>query len=686
MAARAGIRYRWWMPVVALALAACTSNMSPQSDSPSASGVPPTSMIPSGPGPSGQTATSVKFVRAQHQLPAPVEREVAVADGKQILIAGGLNSTGGSTNGVFSFSPATGHIARIGTMPQVFHDAAGELLGGKLVVFGGGSSTSVDTVQAFDPSTRKASVIGHLPMPLSDLTAAMIGKTVYLVGGYDGKTAQPTVWSTTNGTTFKKVATLPAGVRYAAVAAAGNELIVSGGMLQSGSETDRISQVDPSTGSVKTIGTLPVATAHAMAFTDNGTVYVAGGRDTVGNALTTVTAIDPSTGATTKAPALPIGLSDAAITQSSDGTATLLGGAAISTTSTVLQTKPITLQSLTPADKHPLELSTPFVHHLPASAAVRPFAGRLLMADRGNNRLLVLDPTGHVVWQYPSPSLPAPTLPFYFPDDAFWVHGGNAILVNEEENDVLTEIAYPSGKTLWTYGHPRVGGSSPGYVHQPDDLYPYPGGGLVVADAKNCRILFFNAAGSPSGQIGKTGDCTPGLPNTVGYPNGGTPLPDGNVLISEINGAHVSEMSANRKVLWSTPVPGLHVPSDPQPLTDGSFLVVDYSHPGAVIRFTSDGKALWTYRPTSGSGELDHPSLGAPLPNGLIAVNDDYNHRVVLIDPTTNQIVFQYGHTGVAGTGPGYLNTPDGLDLLLPGGITPLHVDFASNKVHQGRP
>jgi outer membrane protein assembly factor BamB len=290
------------------------------------------------------------------------------------------------------------------------------------------------------------------------------------------------------------------------------------------------------------------------------------------------------------------------------------------------------------------------------------------------------------VWQYPSPSLPAPTLPFYFPDDAFWVHGGNAILVNEEENNVLTEIAYPSGKTLWTYGHPRVGGSAVGYTHQPDDLYPYPGGGLVVADAKNCRILFFNPAGSPSGQVGKTGDCTPGLPATVGYPNGATPLPNGNLLVSEINGAHVSELTAKRTVKWSTPVPGLHTPSDPQPLSDGSYLVVDYAHPGAVIRFTSDGKALWTYRPTSGAGVLDHPSLGAPLPNGLVAVNDDYNHRVVLIDPTTNTIVFQYGHTGVAGGGPGYLNTPDGLDLLLPGGITPLHVDFASDTVHPGRP
>ena len=142
------------------------------------------------------------------------------------------------------------------------------------------------------------------------------------------------------------------------------------------------------------------------------------------------------------------------------------------------------------------------MQHLSPAAAQRPFAGKLLIADRGNNRLLVLNPSGNVTWTYPSPKLPAPPVPFYFPDDAFWVHGGHAILVNEEENDVLAEIAYPSGKTLWTYGHPRVGGSAPGYTHQPDDLYPYPGGGLVVADAKNCRVLFFDPAGHPSGQVG----------------------------------------------------------------------------------------------------------------------------------------------------------------------------------------
>jgi hypothetical protein len=39
---------------------------------------------------------------------------------------------------------------------------------------------------------------------------------------------------------------------------------------------------------------------------------------------------------------------------------------------------------------------------------------------------------------------------------------------------------------------------------------------------------------------------------------------------------------------------------------------------------------------------------------------------VIVVDPRTNRIVWQYGHTGVTGTGPGYLNNPDGVDLAPP--------------------
>jgi hypothetical protein len=83
---------------------------------------------------------------------------------------------------------------------------------------------------------------------------------------------------------------------------------------------------------------------------------------------------------------------------------------------------------------------------------------------------------------------------------------------------------------------------------------------------------------------------------------------------------------------------------------------------------------------------LQHPSLGAPLPNGLVAVCDDYGHRVVLIDPKTDRIVWQYGQRNRPGRRPGLLSYPDGLDLLLPGGVTPLHVDFANPNPVPGRP
>ena len=61
------------------------------------------------------------------------------------------------------------------------------------------------------------------------------------------------------------------------------------------------------------------------------------------------------------------------------------------------------------------------------------------------------------------------------------------------------------------------------------------------------------------------------------------------------------------------------------------------------------------------------------MPNGLIATNDDYRDRVVIIDPKTKKIVWQYGITGEPGTGPNHLHIPDGFDLLAPNGTTPTH-------------
>src|SRR5262249_31918673 len=99
-------------------------------------------------------------------------------------------------------------------------------------------------------------------------------------------------------------------------------------------------------------------------------------------------------------------------------------------------------------------------------------------------------------------------------------------------------------------------------------------------------------------------------------------------------------------------------------LGNGEILVADYSNPGHVLIMTTTGKVLFRYGPGAGGGALEYPSLAMMLPNHLIAVNDDFRDRVVLIDPRRHRIVWQYGLTDSPGIGPGLLHTPDGMDFL----------------------
>jgi hypothetical protein len=306
------------------------------------------------------------------------------------------------------------------------------------------------------------------------------------------------------------------------------------------------------------------------------------------------------------------------------------------------------------------------------AATTAPFTGRMLIADRGNNRLLVVDAAKRILWRYPSQGRPAPPGGFYFPDDAFFIHGGTGLISNQEDNETIVEVGFPSGHVLFQYGHPHVAGSRPGFLNQPDDAYLLKDGTITVADAQNCRILFIGADHNPQSQIGTSGNCTHDPPRSINYPNGDTPLANGNFLVSEVNGSYVDEFTRQGKLVWSTKLP-ISYPSDPQQLGPDLYMVADYAKPGGVYEFNRAGKILWSYHPKSGSAMLDHPSLAERLPNGLIGANDDYRHRVVVIDPKRKRIVWQYGHTDHSGRGAGYLKIPDGFDLLGPGNTTPTH-------------
>jgi len=291
-----------------------------------------------------------------------------------------------------------------------------------------------------------------------------------------------------------------------------------------------------------------------------------------------------------------------------------------------------------------------------------PIPGYLLIADRGNDRVLLVDSRKRILWRYPRPGVP-PAMPFHFDDDVFFGPRFDRIISNQEDQHTIQILSFPGGRLLWRYGHVDVSGSARGYLHTPDDAYLLPSGLVSVADAYNCRVLFISPAHRIVRHYGSSSTCTHDPPRYLGSVNGATPLPDGGTLVSEITGSWVDEIGPRGRLRWALHVP-VSYPSDPQPIGRGRILVADYTRPGQVLIVTRSGRVVWRYGPSSGPGELDHPSLAVPIAPGLIAVNDDYRDRVVLISIRTKRIVWQYGHTGIAGRTAGYLNTPDGLDLL----------------------
>ncbi|HJW23053.1 MAG TPA: PQQ-binding-like beta-propeller repeat protein [Candidatus Limnocylindrales bacterium] len=304
---------------------------------------------------------------------------------------------------------------------------------------------------------------------------------------------------------------------------------------------------------------------------------------------------------------------------------------------------------------------TPIVTPEPTAlvpSASNPYPNGVLIADRGNGRLIVLNSAGRIVWQFPvAGSFPRPT-PFNA-DDAFFTPDGKSITANDEGRHVIYRIDVATRKVVWSYGHLGVKGSAPGYLNTPDDAYGLPNGDIVVADINNCRILQIAPDKRIVRQWGKTGVCRTDAPVTYGYPNGDTPLPDGGLLVTQIHGARVERLSATGQVVWDIHVPIVY-PSDAQLDSSGNVIVAGFTNPGAVVCVTPGGTLVWRYAPTSGPGRLNHPSLAIPLGNGLVSINDDDRNRLVVLDTRTLKIVWQYGVTDRASAAAGSLSDPDG--------------------------
>jgi N-acetylneuraminic acid mutarotase len=269
----------------------------------------------------------LQVTRAGYRLPSAISREVVLARGQDLLIIGGITQALNTTGAIIQLNPVTGRAAPAGQLADPAHDAAGAVLGGRPYLFGGGDQAELAAVQALRRGGT-AAVAGQLPGPRSDTSSVTLGRTAYLVGGYSGASWVGTVLATTNGRAFRKVATLPLPVRYAAVAAAGNRIWVFGGLTPAGNSRV-IQQVNLATGQARVVGRMPAPISAATAVTLGGRIFIAGGQVTKGGgaliASRKVLAYDPAHRRVTTAGRLPVAVTNAAAAVIG-GTAFLVGG------------------------------------------------------------------------------------------------------------------------------------------------------------------------------------------------------------------------------------------------------------------------------------------------------------------------------------------------------------------------
>ncbi len=196
-----------------------------------------------------------------------------------------------------------------------------------------------------------------------------------------------------------------------------------------------------------------------------------------------------------------------------------------------------------------------------AASKLPGLPGYLMIADRGNDRILVVDPQHRVVFRYPGPGDRGR---LFYDDDTFVEPGGQSVISNEEDNHAIVQLGLGDRRLTVLFGHPGVPGSDATHVNTPDDAYMLPDGTFTVADASNCRILFISRHRVVR-SYGHAGVCRHDPPRYFGSVNGDTPVPGGGVLASEIEGNWIDEIGPDGRLRWAVQAP-VSYPSDPQPL------------------------------------------------------------------------------------------------------------------------
>ena len=330
-----------------------------------------------------------------------------------------------------------------------------------------------------------------------------------------------------------------------------------------------------------------------------------------------------------------------------------------------------------------------------------------LIADQFNNRVIEVDRTGKIVWQFglgPTDFSPASIIGT---NDAqrvgeLTLMAGTGTPGGQPEAPNCTNpsgcpdnrviLVDRHGNIVWQYGRFGVTGSGPDQLNVPVQNTWLPNRHVLITDQANERIIEVDVATKEIvWQYGTTGLSGNG-PNQLNNPNCAELLENGHILICDENNNRAIEVTRTKQIIWqygsgdpniNDPVSGVAFASR---LENGHTLITDSNH-ARIVEIDQNKNVVWEYFTCTGQacnlprGTGPLPTRAVRLRNGHTLISDQYNHRVIEVNHA-KQIVRTFGKLGSLGyntesVADGGLNSP--YDAKRIGDYTGLTPPFADD-------
>ena len=213
-------------------------------------------------------------------------------------------------------------------------------------------------------------------------------------------------------------------------------------------------------------------------------------------------------------------------------------------------------------------------------------------------------------------------------------------------------VVNQAGTIVWQYGQAGVTGSGPNQLNVPVFAIQLPNHNIAIVDQSNERVIVVD---KHTKKIVWQYGCP--TCNLLNNPNSAELLPNGHFLIADENNNRVIEVNRNHKIVWQY-TDHLSFAAFASRLPNGNTLITDSGH-ARIVEINPSKHVVFQYftdkQPGSNTAPL--PTNAVQLADGDISIADQFNNRALIIDPNKTT-EFQYGMLNVVGNGPDQLDGP----------------------------